>query len=127
MSCLWLLLVAALSSKTRTRSYCRPTSRLTTSLSSNALSLSSSSSFLSELELKYATTHDKGGPARCHGVAPATGYNDVAVAAAGKAQAEGSSLQLASSSTQSAAAAASTATLAAATKTPASSLSSLAS
>ena len=123
MSCLWLLPVAALSSETRTCSYCRPTSRPTTSPSSNASLLSSSSSFLSELELKYATTPDKGGPARYRGVAPATGDNDVAVAAAGKVHAEGSLLQPVSSFPRSAAAAtALTAALAATTKTPASSL-----
>ena len=118
--------VATLLSETRTHSYGRLTSRPTTSSSSNASSLSSSSSLLSELKLKYVTTPDKGGPAPCRGITPTTGNNDVAVAAAGKAHTERSSLQLASLSPQLAvvvAAVGLTAALTAATKTPALSLS----
>ena len=90
------LVVAALLSKTRTRSYHHPTSRPTTLSSSKVSSTSLSLSLLSELELKYATTPDKGGPARCRGVAPVTGDNEVAVVAPEEAHVEGSSLQPAS-------------------------------
>ena len=59
-------------------------------LSSLCISLSS------ELELKYATTPNKGGPASCCGIAATAGNNDAAVAAAVEAHTEGSSLQPAS-------------------------------
>jgi hypothetical protein len=54
------LVIAVLLSKTRMRSYRRPTSRPTTSPSSNVTSSFSSSSLFSELELKYVTTPNKG-------------------------------------------------------------------